>query len=158
MGLIVHICGPTFAGKSYLISKLVYDFESFKVILFEKHNNVPGKMIDKYKSFYSDIEQTSIEHNIFAESIYSSKNKILNYKFDKLLNIVCFPSFKDHQTNLNRYIERFGKDELFKSRTCNFNISLLRNNFMSGGYPTANKVIYNLNNYDKIKGEIEKWI
>jgi hypothetical protein len=158
MGLIIHLCGPCYSGKSYLMSKVLYDFPNLKTILFEKHLHDKIKMVDKYKLFFNDIEESSKTSDVIAESIYSSTNKVCYYKLDNVLNIICLPSFKDHQTNLNKYISAFGQDELYKARTGRINLSYLRQDFLNNGCPTVNKKIYNLHNYEDIKEEIKKCI
>jgi hypothetical protein len=158
MGLTIHLSGPCFAGKSYLISKLIYDFPDLKVILFEGFLRAGNKLSEKYGAFYQAIYDSASIGNVIAESIYSSENNILKCNFDNILNIVCFPNYKDHQSNLNKYIQIFGKDDLFRFRTGRVNLTMLREDYLHNGHPKTNCILYNLHNYENVKKEVEKCI
>lgn len=155
MNKLIALSGPTFSGKSYLMSRIVNDFPELYVILFERFLHTGKEINIKYRSFYNDITKNLKTHNVISESNYSTENSILKYEYDHILNIICYPSFKDHQSNLNIYINKYGKDHLYHHRTCGFNLTILRENYNKKGLPKNNCVIYTLHNYIKIKEMIE---
>jgi hypothetical protein len=152
--ILLHISGPCFSGKTYLLSHLIEDFAGFNVITFEKHFDSDNKTLKQmYGHFYQDIFNTLETSNVIGESIYSSSNKILYCKFKNLINIVTYPDYEHHKKNYDRFVEKFGS-RVANKRTGGSSISFLRNDFITKGCP-PNKILYDGKNYNTVKEEIK---
>lgn len=156
VGRLIYISGASFSGKTYLSSMLINDFD-LKVIQFEKHLNHTS-LENKYRSFYKDIQQELEQgNNVLCEAAYSSyRNPVLIYKFDNILDIVCYPSNELHQKNYQSYLNKYGKDITVR-RTGNATLSYLRKDFIKKGCP--NKwITFKGDNYNDIKSTVRYFL
>lgn len=144
---VIHVVGPSFAGKTYLISNIINDFSFFHVINFEKHF-IRKSCKEGYMSFYKDILNSLKQNkNVICESVYSfSNNPFLNFDLKDYLTILCWPTLNNHKKQINKYASIHGKENVIfrlgetsvESVRLNYNC-----NFVSQ--------IYDGTNYSKIK-------
>ncbi|MDY0198397.1 MAG: hypothetical protein RBR68_11350 [Tenuifilaceae bacterium] len=144
---VIQVIGPSFTGKTYLISRLIVDFNDFHIINFEKHF-VRNSCKDGYMSFYRDIlDKLKSNKNIICESVYGfSNNPFLKLDLKEYLTILCWPTLNNHK----RYVEKYRANHSKKDvtyRLGSLHIEKIRLNY-NCNFPSH---IYDGINYNKIK-------
>lgn len=154
-GKLITVCGPSFSGKTYLISKLIIDYPDFYIINFEKHF-CRKDFSQGYMNFYKDIiSQLKNENNVICESVYSHLNHpSIKVNFKNSLNILCRPNYEDHLKRYNNYCCKYGASA-GKKRLGSFTIESCRKHY---NFNWEYNVIYNGENYNKIKTLVGQYV
>lgn len=152
---IFSTSGPSFAGKTYLISHILYDFD-FKIVNFEKYFDISADIKDCYLMFFKEIAKLSESNHVVCESIYPiNNNPFIKYKWNNIKNIICLPTYERHCINRKEFENKFGS-KYVKRRTGGLTIESIRNNFKK--WIPKDSIIWNGYNYNYVKEEIKNVI
>lgn len=158
MGQVISISGPSFSGKTYLVSRLIGDLPDLKVVYFEKHFNKKN-VVKSYEDFYKDVDNIrDLGYNVICESVYCpEKNPVLQRCFDNSTNIVCLPSLSQHTENYRKFLRLHGW-EVVKKRSGGMSIETMAKNYKENMPRPDRSVRYDCHNYSQIlsyiRGEI----
>lgn len=142
---VIYVNGPSFSGKTYLISYLIGNIREsislifceiiYSPIYFKNHKDEFAKQI------YSKLKDNNI---VMAESVgyYGLIENVSS------LNIVCDPSYELHIENYNNYLNSFGKEDA-ERRSGGISIMMMRKNY-NAYYPEDKVVVFNGYNKDYI--------
>lgn len=147
--MIISISGPSFSGKTYLISKIINDSDiNFKIIGFEAFFNKNKSIKSSYFNFINNIHLSSQDNNLICESIYPLEdNPFINYDNKDILNIKCLLPRSMHYLNINTYIEKYGN--LSATRRGSSSVSQIREKYLKY-FKKVNGIHYNGNNYEEV--------
>lgn len=154
---VIAVSGPSFAGKTFLIAKLVNDFPDLRVINFEKHRHVIN-IADAYLSLYNDVQSyVDKGYSVIMEAVHSPiANPVAKRRvFNECIDIVCYPPFQLHQRYATTYLNKFGR-MLYERRTAGASIALLRAKFKE--LLPSKYILFNGSNYNTVKDQLRGFI
>jgi guanylate kinase len=153
-GFLVCLCGSACSGKSFLMYKLLEDFDFFKPISFEKHL-IRNDILKSYSTYYRDIHESLKKSNVICESIYAyNNNKWTTYSPNNAIIILCEPSYEEHRTRVSDFKEKYGLKQ-YESRFGNLSLDKQRKNARAD---LRNYILYTGKEYDFVKKEINKHV
>lgn len=128
--MVISVSGPSFAGKTYLVSSIIDRIPDLKVINFEKHLNRKD-MREGYLNFYRDIlSYKEAGHHVICESVYSPETSpAVQCKFDNILNVICLPGYLLHHDHYKAFLRKFGWDTT-KKRLGGYSLEQNRESFI----------------------------
>lgn len=150
------VSGPSFGGKTHLITKLIDDLPSLKVINFEKHFN-KHSTINGYRDFFEDIQgYLDAGYDVLAESYYSPRsNPFTVREFSEMVDIVCYPDYRQHAHNVAMFKNHFGANE-FKRRSGGISVDQMR--AMYKKHVPSKYVLFDGTNYDSVVNKVKGFV
>ena len=155
----IFVFGPSFAGKTCLVSRLVLDFPWFRTVNFElyyhPHRNIKVSMTGYYGHIFRLLSNGT---PVIAETVndYRYNSKYHKHDFEGLnhLNILVLPDYRLHLRNLESFREAFGSHPT-NSRTGNRQLGKIRRDH-AANLRITDYLTYDTTNYDVIRDRVAR--
>lgn len=153
-GFLINLCGAACSGKSFLMYRLLEDYDFLKPINFEKHL-VRKDILKSYSTYYLDIHTSLKVSNVICESIYAyNNNKWITYIPIHSIIILCEPPYEEHLARVKSFKHKYGLKQ-YESRFGNMSLDKQRKNARDN---LKDYILYTGLEYDFIKKEINKHV
>lgn len=128
MSKLIAVYGPSFSGKTYLMSRIVEEFQDLHIVNFELFYDSKLKTEVLYNKFYLYIyEKLQLGNNVICESIFNfiNNSRYCTVDLSSHMSILCYPSAVQHDANCKKFMNiagqrhvdaRLGKDGIMAAR------------------------------------------
>ena len=155
----IFVFGPSFAGKTCLVSRLVLDFPQIKTVNYELHYRPNCETKVSMTGFYDHIVRLLHEgEQVIAETVNDFQQNAHYHRHDLSrftpLNILVMPEYRRHYQNMESFRDAFGSRPT-RIRNGGRSVSQLRQDLWSK-LKVKDYVTYDATNYDDIRTRVEQ--
>lgn len=159
-GKVVFVNGPSFGGKTFLISQLIQDLPFIQNVNFELIYKKHSKRLIAYNEFYETVHTKSLNGPVIAESVDDMSPFTKHGIMISPLIIHVVPEIKTYLERIRKYTEIFGS-QATSIRTGGLDPKRLHSQFVFNTKVSSRidpKVVFNGENYHEVLEAVKEYV